>query len=512
MSPKVVIKKIGFSVVVFLALFVYLTLGSTAYAAGNIKVELDGAALTFDVQPQVINNYTYVPLRNIFEALGADVAWDEDKQSITSSKDGTSIYMEVGKNEMTVNGKTITLDAAPMVKNYRTLVPVRAVAESFDCTVDWNNGTQTVAITSGSGSNNSDNSSDDNATNAAINKNKYTAVEIAEKVKDGVFYIELYNKAGQAVASGSGFFINSDGTAVTNYHVIEDAANAKVYTTDGKSYTVSAVLGYDKDRDIAIIKVEGSGFQALNISQTDVVMGETIYCFGSPLGLESTMSTGIVSNAKRRINGNTYFQMTASISSGSSGGAVVNERGEVVGISTASVEGGQSLNLAVPAAFINEITLDTNKTLSELFSGYNIAGNTPSTSGNTIPDVGALKVNENEPNDYMEDALVIKNGSTIYGVVDDNSDLDTFKIYVPKGKTLTAILATDTFRMLDNMEILIADSNGDVLKYSDYPSYQDSGIGLYQRITEAGYYYVAAYIYDESRLVHVPYAMYVYYE
>jgi hypothetical protein len=119
---------------------------ASAPAADNITVKLNGSALSFDVAPQIINDRTMVPMRKIFESLGASVDWNGDTRTITSSKGDTSIVMAIDNPVMTVNGTEVTLDSAPVIVDDRTLVPVRAIAESFGSTVDWDGSTKTVTI------------------------------------------------------------------------------------------------------------------------------------------------------------------------------------------------------------------------------------------------------------------------------------------------------------------------------------------------------------------------------
>ena len=136
-------KKITLLLLVFcLSLSVF----TTAAGDGEITVCIDGEQVLFDVPPQTINDRTMVPMRAIFEALGATVDWDEEEQSITSTRGGITIYMAVGNPVMRVDGEEITLDAAPVKINDRTLVPVRAVAESFEAEVLWDEDAQRVDI------------------------------------------------------------------------------------------------------------------------------------------------------------------------------------------------------------------------------------------------------------------------------------------------------------------------------------------------------------------------------
>ncbi len=104
----------------------------------KVFVAINGTKmLAFDQQPVIENGRTLVPLRVIFEELGAGVVWDDATQTVTATKDGTEISLTIGSNTMYVNGEAKTLDVAAKVINGRTMVPARAVAESLDCYVDW---------------------------------------------------------------------------------------------------------------------------------------------------------------------------------------------------------------------------------------------------------------------------------------------------------------------------------------------------------------------------------------
>lgn len=115
-------------------------------AEGNIKVVLNGTELTFDIQPQLINDRTMVPMRKIYEALGAEVEWEEDTQTITATKEDIVIIMQIDNYVISVSGQDITLDVPPQLVGERTLVPVRAVAEGLNADVEWVDETQTVII------------------------------------------------------------------------------------------------------------------------------------------------------------------------------------------------------------------------------------------------------------------------------------------------------------------------------------------------------------------------------
>ena len=130
----------------FAILFSALTI--PAMAAEDVKVILNGEELFFDVSPQIIDGRTMVPMRKIFEKLGADVDWNGETQTITANKDDIVIIMQIDNTTIEVSGKEIVLDVPPQLIGDRTLVPVRAVAEGLDTDVDWNEATRTVIIIS----------------------------------------------------------------------------------------------------------------------------------------------------------------------------------------------------------------------------------------------------------------------------------------------------------------------------------------------------------------------------
>jgi hypothetical protein len=118
-----------------------------AITPGRIKVTLNGAEIDFDQPPIIENGRTLVPLRAIFEALGAKVDWSQSAQTVTATKGDVTVSLKIGSNILTKNGESITLDVPAQLLNGRTLVPARAVAEAFGAKVDWDGKTRTVIIT-----------------------------------------------------------------------------------------------------------------------------------------------------------------------------------------------------------------------------------------------------------------------------------------------------------------------------------------------------------------------------
>ena len=204
---------------------------------------------------------------------------------------------------------------------------------------------------------------------------------VARDAGKAIVLVVTSDSSGNKIAQASGFVISSDGAVVTNFHVIKGCSSATVHFTDGASYQIAGVLATDPTKDIAILKIESSSkeFPFLVIADSDQAqVGEHVVAIGSPLaGLEltgnadisteSTVSDGIVSG-KRDWEGHgiTVLQTTAPISHGSSGGALLDLQGQVLGITTMMIGEGQNLNFAVPAKYVTSmLSAETLKPLGQ---------------------------------------------------------------------------------------------------------------------------------------------------
>jgi S1-C subfamily serine protease len=175
------------------------------------------------------------------------------------------------------------------------------------------------------------------------------AGEIYRKASPAVVLIQTYDEKGNAKAAGSGFLIGADGKILTNHHVIAHSRRATVRLANGDAYDWVEVLDMDKRRDIALIKIRAVGLPFLSLGESKSVdVGDPVFSLSTPLGLlQNTLSDGIVSGI-REGDGYRYFQVTAPISHGSSGGPIFNVKGEVIGIAVATISEGQNLNFAIP--------------------------------------------------------------------------------------------------------------------------------------------------------------------
>ena len=176
------------------------------------------------------------------------------------------------------------------------------------------------------------------------------------KAEDSVIKVYCYDIYGNESATGSGFVYLDDKTIITNYHVMTEAYTCKISTNKDMTYDVDSLIAYSKEKDVAIIELkEATGLKPLTLGDSDLInKGETVTAIGSPLGIKNVISNGILSGrlAEKNLE---VLQFTASISSGSSGGALFNENGEVVGITYASYVDGQNLNLAIPINEANSV-------------------------------------------------------------------------------------------------------------------------------------------------------------
>ncbi|HQE24300.1 MAG TPA: copper amine oxidase N-terminal domain-containing protein [Syntrophomonadaceae bacterium] len=146
------------SILIISALLVTMTLTGTApaFAESDIIVKLNGNILTTDTSPKIVNSRVLLPMRIIFEAVGATLEWNGATQVITAKKDDTVVIIQVGSNTAKVNGSVKVLDTPAVIENNRTLVPVRFVTESLGCKVDWDKINRIVSIQTSAGESGAD--------------------------------------------------------------------------------------------------------------------------------------------------------------------------------------------------------------------------------------------------------------------------------------------------------------------------------------------------------------------
>jgi len=182
----------------------------------------------------------------------------------------------------------------------------------------------------------------------------YTTSEIAKKWKNSVVSIISLDSKGYIIAEGSGFIISKNGVIVTNYHVIEDGKSISVKLSEDMTDSKAKLVKYDSSKDIAILHIDiNKEFVPAVLGNSDKINeGEDIIAIGNPYGWERSISEGIISGI-RDLEVIKLVQITAPISPGSSGGALFNRNGEVIGITTlASYWGAQNINFAIPINYL----------------------------------------------------------------------------------------------------------------------------------------------------------------
>lgn len=191
--------------------------------------------------------------------------------------------------------------------------------------------------------------------------------ELVRRIKPSAVAIETFDARGEKLSRGSGFFVEVD-RIVTNRHVLEGALRAEVHSSTGAIYPVKAVLAVDAEGDIALLKIDTPSPQIrpLPLDKTSPQEGESVVVIGNPLGLEGSVTNGIVSAVRDIPTFGRIIQITAPISSGSSGSPVVNMQGQVIGIATLQITGGQSVNFAIPSERISQLQTTSTMSLADL--------------------------------------------------------------------------------------------------------------------------------------------------
>lgn len=201
--------------------------------------------------------------------------------------------------------------------------------------------------------------------------------DLVRRVKPSVVSVLTYDAKGEALISGTGFFIRP-GEVVTNVHVIKNAHRVEIHTLEGKgrTYPVAGALAIDDEADLALLRVELPADRSRPLSLTPSLPeeGEPVFVIGNPLRLEGSVSNGIVSAVREVPDLGRIIQITAPVSHGNSGSPLFNMRGQVIGIVTVKVTNGQNINLALGVSRI------TSLARGELMPFERIAARNKSTS------------------------------------------------------------------------------------------------------------------------------------
>ena len=320
---------------------------------------------------------------------------------------------------------------------------------------------------------------------------KLTAEAIYALAEKTVVEILTYGKSGDGKALGSGFILGKDGRIVTNFHVIDDAYSINV-SLGNRTYSVTQVLAYDEDIDLAILKVNTTFSTCVTLNKDLQPGGSPAYAVGSSEGYTLSFSSGSIASPDRVFSGVHYIQHSSPISHGNSGGPLFNAYGEVIGINTSSNIEGQNLNFAITVAELDNLPTGNSLTMKEFYDKegpyFDIF-------------IGDYVVNEIESNNSTSTAQYIsKNGTTIDGSVNKATDVDYYKLYLGSGDTLTILMVPDM--KIDNEGILcgLCDSNGEVIKAAIEMDYEGTALKMltYTNTSSSTQAYYCVLVYSSS--------------
>ncbi len=426
------------SAILCLCLLLALLPVTMAAAPQTIEVRLNGKPL---VIPAAYGAPFYdkagklqIPLRYIFETCGYRVDWDQSKQQATLPTTKGNVVLTVGSAELQSGTKKVSMPTAPVkAADGRTYVPLREALQELGFTVGWarQGGNDVISIDGKIGN----------------LRQTMTAVEIAAAASPAVFMMEVGSPLTDEYSTGSGFFISADGVAITNHHVIEKGTEAYVVTAEKRKYPVESVLFASETLDMVVLKVsmtdsssvKRAAFPYLLLGDSDAVQnGETVYAIGSPLGLDNSISNGIVNNRDRDLFDRRWIQTSAPTSPGNSGGPLLNDRGNVIGINTAKVVGGENINLSGKINDIKGVDLAVSPTPFHRFY--------PEAFLASLESQFLPFENYFSETDYGEDAGTIQDdtyiaeaGLTIKGTFANWKDVDVYSLRVPTECTISVV-------------------------------------------------------------------------
>ena len=308
------LKKKIISIAAVVAITATIGSGCVLAKSNDITVTYDGENISFDVQPEIVDDRVMVPMRTIFETFGAKVKWDSDTQTITAKKKSKTIQMTIGSSDMTKNDETYSFDVSPIIENGRTLVPIRAISDMLGLDVEWNEKNNTVTITTPqddedeSWKNNTGTVDLDNVevtgdgisvSDNIITISKGGDFEVTGKLDDGQIVIDTEEKVKLRLSGMS--LTNKNGSAV----YVKNADKAYITLTDGENYTSGDEneKGCITSRDN--LEIKGSGSLTLNGNYNHGIFSSNSIEIGNGNITVKAKNDGIHANDTLAISGGT---------------------------------------------------------------------------------------------------------------------------------------------------------------------------------------------------------------
>ena len=250
-----------------------------------------------------------------------------------------------------------------------------------------------------------------------------TTAQIAKRVAPSVVVLQGKTDSGDVL--GSGFIVSRDGGIVTNLHVIRDMTTASVQLANGETFDSVSVLAVDERRDLAIVTVAGFDLPVLALGNSDAVtVGEPLVIVGSPRGLEGTVTAGILSSVRDSGEGFKVLQTDAAVNPGNSGGPLVNNKGQAIGVVSFKLRSAEGLNFAIPINYVRGLLNNLHEPISLEQMRRSLVGTTSAAETSGGP---SLK----ETLDWLKEKLPLgpvhyvvdprSNNGTTYSVTDQST-------------------------------------------------------------------------------------------
>ncbi len=295
----------------YLTTIIALCFVSSVHATENYAVLVDNVPLSLSKPVTVEQQRFFVPLRDLYEAVGYTVTWNAENQTIDLAKNGDVTRVKSGVAVASQNGEIIPMEFAPRTINGTTMVTIDFFLDHTNVSASLNAENSVISITT-------------------------PPVTLAE-MKQSVVYIQTN------LSQGSGVILSSDGLIATNYHVIEDASSIQIIFDDGSVHEGRLnIVGLDAQKDIALIQIYDA--KELSPARTkmtqSVLVHAPIHAIGSPLGQRNIITSGVVLGAT-----SDAINVSATLEKGNSGGGLFLDNGVLLGITYGY---GENQNLAIP--------------------------------------------------------------------------------------------------------------------------------------------------------------------
>ena len=269
-----------------------------------------------------------------------------------------------------------------------------------------------------------------------------TPAEIAARSTPSVVSV----RTGQSL--GTGFVVSQDGLIATNLHVVAGNSDITVTLSDHREFQVVEIWNGDRQRDLVIMRIQAKKLPVIPLGDSDDIHpGDSIVAIGHPLGLEDTVSNGLVSAVRKLDKGLTVLQISAPIAPGSSGGPIFNDHGEVIGVATAIMLGGQNINFGVPVSYLKDLLKRPAAVNLETFAAATAERNAPADGKRNVPALsirildGCSRGSIDLMTKSLADAIDI--GAALY---DDGNFAGSYHIYEGAASDLERKLGTSCQR------------------------------------------------------------------